>query len=224
MPLPLQVAEQLFARGFAVIPRFMPGVGSADAFASLGVIDVVDGLNAVQTLKPHCSDESPPNTYSGNFGTAEFPPHTDLAHWAAPPRFVGLRCVHGAVDVTTRLWDGKALLSSVGVEALRRALVQPRRPLRNGKQLLRLLERNADSHEYMLRWDSLYLRPATRWSEQVFAESLRHLSSVASIDVMLLDAGDMLIVDNWRVLHGRSSTPAITHHRHIDRAYLRELR
>jgi Taurine catabolism dioxygenase TauD, TfdA family. len=38
------------------------------------------------------------NQYSGNYGLAEFPLHSDLAHWAVPPRYFMLRCVAGAVE------------------------------------------------------------------------------------------------------------------------------
>ena len=219
-----ELGEKLVTRGFAFISRFMPGTSSAAAFSSLAFVDLVEGLNSVQALKPRRSDEAPPNTYSGNFGTGEFPLHTDLAHWAVPPRFVALRCVHGTSRVSTRLLDGRALIASVGVGALRRALVQPRRPLRNGKQLLRLLERDENSNEYMLRWDYLYLRPATRFSERIIAEALQHLSGVKATEVILLDIGDTLILDNWRMLHGRSSTPEHSQRRHVDRSYLKGIR
>jgi L-asparagine oxygenase len=140
--------EQMSECGFAVLPRFAPSMDSAEAFASLGSIDVVEGLNPVQTLAPHPSEKAPPNTYSGNFGIAEFPLHTDLAHWATPPRFIALRCLRGVDRVTTRVLDGRMLIERLGINALRMALVQPRRPLRNGKQLLRLLERFGDGDEF----------------------------------------------------------------------------
>ena len=216
--------EQVSARGFAVLRRFATSMHSAEAFACLGTIDMVEGLNPVQTLAPHPSEQAPPNTYSGNFGTAEFPLHTDLAHWATPPRFVALRCLRGGDRVTTRVLDGRMLIETLGVEALRMALVQPRRPLRNGKQLLRLLERFGDRDEFLLRWDNLYLRPATRLSQGIFADALNLLSCISIVEVLLLDPGDTLIIDNWRTLHGRSSVPENSLGRHIKRSYIKELR
>ena len=96
--------------------------------------------------------------------------------------------------------------------------------MRNGKQLLRLLEHHGDSNEYMLRWDRLYLRPATPSSEQIFAAALHYLSHTSTIDIILLDTRDTLIIDNWRTLHGHSPTPEHAQRRHIDRSYLKELR
>jgi L-asparagine oxygenase len=101
---PFQVAEQLASHGFALAPRFMPGVSSPVAFAAIGVVDVVEGLSSVRALKPQCTDESLPNTYSGNFGIEEFPLQTDLAHWGTPPRFLALRCVRDAAS-TQDFWS-----------------------------------------------------------------------------------------------------------------------
>jgi alpha-ketoglutarate-dependent taurine dioxygenase len=223
MPLSTEITQQLSNCGFAVIRRFMPSACSIDAFAALGVVDQPEGLNSVHVLRPHKIDEATPNTYSGHFGINDFPLHSDLAHWAVPPKLLALRCVRGAKSVTTRLCDGKSLIASVGVEALRRTLVQPRRSLRNGKQLLRLLERHLESDEYVLRWDSLYLRPATAMSERFFIQTLRLLSSISCTEVTLLDTGDTLIIDNRRMLHGRSSVNLTASNRHIDRAYLKEV-
>jgi hypothetical protein len=73
--------ESLAEEGFAVMRSFAPGLSSLETAVHLGVIDAVEGLNSTQTLVPLNVDEAPPNTYSGNFGCAEFPLHTDLAHW-----------------------------------------------------------------------------------------------------------------------------------------------
>lgn len=147
--------------GFAVIRRFDGDSASIDAANRLGHVDIVEGLDPVQTLIPRPLDEAAPNTYSGNFGCSSLPLHTDLAHWARPPRYIALRCVRGAPNVATRVLDGRALIASIGADTLRMALVQPRRPMRNVRQLLRLLERFGDSSCDLIRWDSLYLRPAS---------------------------------------------------------------
>ncbi|HEY3047927.1 MAG TPA: hypothetical protein VGJ72_10765, partial [Polaromonas sp.] len=162
------LAESLASCGFAIIRRLDPDLPSIKIIERLGLVDTVEGLNAVQALVPHDLHEAPPNTYSGNFGTSDFPLHTDLAHWASPPRYLALRCVSGSSTVATRLLDSKALVAKFGIEPLRMALVQPRRPMRNGKQLLRLLERPATASSYLMRWDSIYLRPATKLATDVF--------------------------------------------------------
>lgn len=222
--VPISHAEGLASSGFSVIRGFAPHAASIDAARRLGDVDSVEGLDPVQTLIPHPVHESSPNTYSGNFGRSNFPLHTDLAHWARPPRYLALRCIRGAPQVATLLLDGQALVASVGADALRRALVQPRRPMRNGKQLLRLLERFVDSSRSLLRWDSLYLRPASNMAASVCEGVHDFLSRVQPVEVTLIEPGDTLIIDNWRCLHGRSSATEDAGARRIDRVYVKELR
>jgi hypothetical protein len=118
--------------------------------------------------------------------------------------------------------DGNSLIETFGRESLRRALVQPRRPLINGKHLLRLLHSREDGIS-ILRWDCLFLTPASPYGEKIFAEVLHFLSLESTIAVHLKNLGDTLIIDNWRMLHGRSLIPQNASLRHIDRAYLAEV-
>lgn len=215
--------ESLHLTGFAVIRRFRGGMSSLKALEQLGHIDTVEGLKPIQSLTPQALHESPPNTYSGNFGEGDFPLHTDLAHWAIPPRYVALRCVKGSPNIATRIFDSNSLVSTIGKEALRTVLVQPRRPMRNGKQLLRILERVDNSSVFLFRWDSLYLRPATEIATQVFKIIRSILIQVHPIEITLLHPGDTILIDNWRCLHGRSSATGSTHDRRIDRAYMKEI-
>jgi len=217
-------AESLASNGFAVIRRFAAESASIEVARSLGEIDSVEGLDPVQTLTPLGLGEAPPNTYSGNFGRRAFPLHTDLAHWARPPRYITLRCIRGAPNVATRVLDGWTLVAGLGSERLRMSLVQPRRPMRNGKQLLRLLEHLDDSSFKVIRWDSLYLRPASPLAENTFEEMRSFLSRAKPTEVTLVDQGDLLIIDNWRCLHGRSEAAESDRTRRIDRVYLKELR
>jgi hypothetical protein len=96
--------------------------------------------------------------------------------------------------------------------------------MRNGKQLLRLLERFDDSSETHLRWDSIYLKPASALAADIFGAVESFLSRVQPVEIALLEPGDTLIVDNWRCLHGRSSAIGVASMRHIERVYLKELR
>jgi L-asparagine oxygenase len=216
--------ESIAISGFAVIRGFAAGSASIDAARHLGHVDSVEGLDTVQMLIPCSQNGAPPNTYNGNFGRSDFPLHTDLAHWARPPRFVVLRCIRGAPHVATRILDGRALLADVGADVLRMALVQPRRPMRNGKQLLRLLERSESLPCDLMRWDSLYLRPASGVAAIACQRIHDFLSRVSPTEVTLLELGDTLIFDNWRCLHGRSSATEDAETRRVDRVYLKELK
>ncbi|WP_189666890.1 TauD/TfdA family dioxygenase [Pseudomonas amygdali] len=43
------------------------------------------------------------------------------------------------------------------------------------------------------------------------------------MDVCLCNPGDTLIVDNWRMLHGRSAVPTSAMRRQLERIYISEL-
>jgi L-asparagine oxygenase len=218
-----EVSEAVAEQGYAVVREHRPEADSLEAFLDFGEIETVEGLNTVQQLVPRDRIESLPNTYSGNFGVEEFPLHTDLAHWATPPLFLALRCVTGTSLVPTRILDGQLLVQHFGLKFLRSLLVQPRRPMRNGKQLLQLLERVGPADRFRIRWDSIYLKAATVRSASGFEKIKDFLASSIASEVLLLKRGDTLIIDNWRCLHGRASVGTTARRRHIDRAYLRTL-
>ena len=221
----LQVLQEVLERGHAFIPRFQPDVTTEQALSSLGKVVAIEGLDPVQELSPKRLPDAPPNTYSGNFGVDEFPLHTDLAHWAVPPRYVALRCLAGSRSVRTRLFDGRQLIGRFGVALLQRTLVQPRRPLVNGRQLLRVLDEVSNTaRTRCLRWDDVYLRPATEMSHRVVENVRRCLGDLPTTDVILGGRGDTIVFDNWRYLHGRSSVGPSAMTRRIARAYLGSLR
>lgn len=209
------------AKGYLLLRGFSPASSTFEVINQLGSLEAVEGLDPVQILAPQDANEAPPNTYSGNFGYGEFPLHTDLAHWANPPRYLALRCLRGSANVATRLFDGQALIEAIGADRLRMTLVQPRRPLRNGKQLLRLLEKREAL--LALRWDSLYLCPASRFSSDIVTQVNSFLAAAEPTEITLTDPGDTLVIDNWRFLHGRSSASGSTSDRRIGRAYLKTL-
>jgi len=96
--------------------------------------------------------------------------------------------------------------------------------MRNGKQLLRLLGSSDDFSRDLLRWDSIYLHPASPASSKVFGEVLEFLREARSVEVNLLERGDTLLIDNWRCLHGRSAAREEDRTRHIERVYLKGVR
>jgi len=217
--LPTFVREQLGLAGFALLRGFAPELEPGAAFRLLGKLDSLEGFDDVQYLTPKEREASTPNTYSGNFGTADFPLHTDLAHWAVPPRYVALRCVEGNSGVATRMLDGYLICNSVGRSRLRMTLVQPRRRLAGGKQLLRLLEPVQAEEVERVRWDPLFLRSANNLAASVLDEVRRALVAMVPDEVVLEGPGDTLLIDNYRMLHGRSSVPPGSV-RVIARAYL----
>lgn len=214
------LAADVARRGFA----FLPEAGE-DAWARLveagGGAEVLPIAGAVTHLVPRGAGERGPNTYSGNFGLGEFPLHTDLAHWWLPPRFLLLRCLRGSPEVATRVLRASELIRCVGGDRLRCALVEPRRPTLGRRPLLHMLEASDTCAAF--RWDPLFLRPATEASAEVWEAVTRCLALAAPQSCFLTRPGDILVVDNWAALHGRSAAPPSARSRHVERCYLRWL-
>ena len=214
-----QLATAFSREGFVFAPRYRPHLDTATTAALLGAPEEIQGIPAVQRLAPRTVDESTPNEYSGNFGLAAFPLHTDLAHWFSPPRFLMLRCLRGDSRVASCILPWTQALKGFAHSKATRARFRPRRAL-NGR--LYLLPFCVTSLGVQLRrWDSLFLKPDNTEA----AELAQHLKlGTASVTKLVLrDPGDTLIIDNWRVLHGRSAVPLPESTRLVERVYLREI-
>src|SRR5919202_3198094 len=158
--MPENITDAVNDQGFVFIRRYLPKEPSLSAMSRLGTLVQVQGLAEIQELKPRLQADASPNIYSGNYGYGRFPLHTDLAHWCIPPRYLVLRCVTGTEDVATHLLDGNEVIAAIGETQLWRALVQPRRPVGSNRPLLRLYDQR-DQDTPFLRWDKLFISPAT---------------------------------------------------------------
>ena len=217
-----EIARAVAAFGFVVLPGHDPTDSTHSALAKIGRIIRNPGFETVQRLIAHVKTDAPPNTYGGHYGYDALPLHSDLAHWFLPPRYVALRCVRGAESVTTNLLDSAQVVKDIGVNVMRRALVRPRRPVAGRRQLLHILEPQGDTGASIMRWDQLFLLPATAASAHVLDAMQSRIDGAAPIGILLGDPGDTLIIDNWRMLHGRSAISACDD-RIIERTYMGEL-
>jgi L-asparagine oxygenase len=217
-----QLADTVSRSGFAFIGEYAPELSTTDVAAELSLELGLPIMSEARALRPCEQESASPNTYSGNFGHNEFPLHTDLAHWIVPPRYLVLRCITGTMNVGTRLLDGHNLLDAIGRTVLSRSLVQPRRPIDRRRALLRLLD-SRDGSAQFLRWDSLFIVPATRSSAMAFAAVREYVDSAAANELALAKPADTLVIDNWRMLHGRSRVDSASTARRIDRAYIDQL-
>ncbi|MYH07390.1 MAG: TauD/TfdA family dioxygenase, partial [Rhodothermaceae bacterium] len=202
------LADQLQKDGYIMLHDWHSEEKTISIARSLGsVVDIrtllpESDISAVQALRPGYNTESFSNTYTGTYGLAEFPMHTDFAHWARPPRYLMLRCKKGAPGVTTTVLPYSQLNSILEMSTLRRALLKPRRTRPdNTVLLLPLVFRSRGVNGF--RWDSLFLVPMNEAANKV-SDILSHESLPLSWfkpeikSVVLARTGDTLIIDNWR--------------------------
>jgi hypothetical protein len=213
--------NQMADKGYAFLPTFQPHKSGMQVANALGKLLKLGNGGPVHRLIPNNRESAAPNTYSGIYGLGQFPFHTDLAHWREPPRYIMLRCVIGFEEVPTFVADGLKLVNIVGPNLLARALVQPRRPINGKLPLLRIYQPKDTAS--VLRWDEIFFRPVSRMGKSGVTLFREALDTCTPARIVLALPGDTLIIDNWRVLHGRSSIPLGCEARTLERAYLEQL-
>jgi hypothetical protein len=100
--------------------------------------------------------------------------------------------------------------------------VKPRRPRAGKIRLLRLLESSAEGD--ITRWDEVYLRPASQIGKVVSEAVSAHIKAAVPMPIVMVDEGDVLILDNWRMLHSRPAIPDDRRDRCLHRIYLSHVR
>ena len=180
-------------------------------------------IPVVQTLKPSRESDSSQNRYSGTFGLGEFPLHTDFAHWLYPPRYLMLRCIHTLSTTLTKLLPTTALESMLTIETFRNALVRPRHRSSDGTICLLPLTVSLDRVSGC-RWDPLFLVPMNIYALKLSNAMRRHQWDHSKLVTLTLsEVGDTLLIDNWRMLHGRGSVSNNNLCRVLERIYLSEI-
>lgn len=75
-----------------------------------------------------------------------------------------------------------------------------------------------------VRWDPLFLVPMNEAGKQVAAVMRNYRWAPSqTVSLTLKEVGDTLILDNWRILHGRSGVSAREQNRRLERIYLSEI-
>lgn len=211
----------LRTNGYAFLPGHAAGACAETVARALGEpLLPWKECTVVQELVPQAS--ATPNTYSGLFGFECFPYHTDLAHYRIPPRYLMLRCSRGYADVPTLLIDGNDIVIEVGPTHMERALVKPRRPQSGKMQMMRLRQLGGDA--YILRWDQTYLRPASKMGELASGRAQAAIERATPTAVVMTEDGDVVVIDNWRMLHSRPAVPDRCRGRSLERVYLGNLK
>jgi L-asparagine oxygenase len=217
---------ELETRGYLLLKQWYNGVSTEEIARMVGsVLDVEKvavnhKISTVQTLRPREASDAKSNTYSGIFGLEEFPLHTDYAHWETPPRYLILRCLEGTSSVGTYIFHS-SLLFNEAEDYIVRAVLAPRR--KHPEQTICTMPAVFFRHGIMgLRWDFIFLKPVNVAAVKV-GELVKSLVRRSVESLYLTEPYDTLIIDNWRILHGRSSVPPHGKNRNIERVYLSDL-
>jgi hypothetical protein len=160
-------------------------------------------LSARKQLKPFSRNEAPPGSMSSITGLEMQPLHTDWAYISLPPRYVVLRCATpGEAACPTHFWTID--WQRVGRSELR-FLTRPGWIVRGGGARRpfygQVVNRNWESERF-LRFDPCCMTPPNR-DVSVISDAAAILRSCSTERHVNWKPGAVLILDNWRSLHGR---------------------
>lgn len=160
----------------------------------------------LQELTPLNSRDAAPNSLSARHGLGEFPLHTDAAHHPVPPRWMLLRCDDpGSAGRSTLLTDVRDFdLSLPERKDIARSVWRVDNGHRTFLASVSLgRDHGAEGLLDRLRFDPGCMSVADPQFEPA-AEMLR--SAISDLSKVAVDwkSGLTVIVDNWRILHGRA--------------------
>jgi alpha-ketoglutarate-dependent taurine dioxygenase len=166
----------------------------------------------IERVSPKRSEQARAGTLSALHGLAAFPLHTERAHWERPPRYVAFRSVGASSDRPTTLFDSYRLDPAL-VQRLRETVWTAGW---NGVRFETRVLTPADALRWRIRYDLCCMavtRPQDLELRDRVETELRH----AEMHAHQWTPGVALLVDNWRVLHGRGTSPLPDYDRVLER-------
>lgn len=151
-----------------------------------------------EVVQPQRSPEAHPRSLSARYGLDALPLHVELSHRPRPCRYLLLGCLApGAPRATTMLLDWRSLaFSSDDFQLLESAPVLVRTGRRSFYSTI------LSSDRTFLRYDPACVEGVEQRGRSALQLLARRLS-LASSENHEWRQDDILIIDNWRVLHGR---------------------
>lgn len=204
----MELLAQNFERGGCC--RFASGSQSEEeialavdrAAASLGCL-VAGRAGAIrETITPRARADAHPRSQSAAHGLDALPLHAELSHRLMPCRYVVLGCLDpGEPGTATTTLEWRTLrFTSREVELLKGAPLL----VRNGRKSFYSTAIPRD--ERFLRYDGECVEAVDARGRAALETIRARLSSVTP-KTHCLRRGDILVIDNWRTLHGRGAVP-----------------
>ena len=153
----------------------------------------------IDSLEPKKENTENPGAWSNIYSDKEFPPHTDFAYQALPPRFIGLHCIsHKNSDRPTFILDSQKIPSNVK-NKLHKVIWRIRHHERSGT--VRMFDKKTLKGCEILRYDPVCMAPYFKkdiWAIDLLNHTYRKYS-----DAVAWEENGFMIIDNWRCFHGR---------------------
>jgi alpha-ketoglutarate-dependent taurine dioxygenase len=157
-------------------------------------------------------------TLSTTYGTAEFPLHTDTAFWPTPARYLVIRAT-GDIRRETRVKSFARLFEEAGDTALMladKSIWRLRTPTEGFYCSMRFVSDKLRGW----RFDRQCMSPANE-AAAALIEAIEKSGISYPSEHIVWARGEVLVLSNWDVLHGRGPAPADEGERILERIYVR---
>ena len=171
----------------------------------------------VKLLIPRLSEESRDRTLSGTYGTGHFPLHTDTAFWPLPSRYLVFRAT-GDIRRATTLLSFAVLLEKLGTDFRRLAERSIWSATTHSKAFYCSMVFKV-GNERCWRYDTQCMSPANKAASQVRQILNTRMAEIRETE-LYWTKGTSVVVDNWKVLHGRGPMPVGERQRILERIYV----
>lgn len=162
--------------------------------------DIVPGRGGhlVEDIVPQNAHAAPDGSLSSRYGLGPLPLHTDTAHWVVPAKYLVIACVDpGPIATPTILLDSQVVTLTDRITAICKSAVFL---IRNGRRSF--YGSILDKHRPFVRFDQGCMEAVTKEGIEA-VEALSRTRNCAKLYHHDWKPGDILVIDNWRVLHGR---------------------
>jgi len=196
-----QISEEVGFRSFGIQASTEAEIGShlLSLARRLGRPLSGRGGKLVEPIVPRDKKNAEPSSLSAVHGLGELPMHIDTGHYLQPARFLLLGCVRpGTSGTKTRLIDTRKLEFYPDQLAL----------LHSAPFLVRSGRRSfystiLDRARPYFRYDPGCMEPVERLGEKAMA-TMRGAIARSPVEFHQWRVGEILMIDNWRMLHGRT--------------------
>jgi hypothetical protein len=168
------------------------------------------GDSICSILSPTTANNANEKSLSKLHSVGEFPLHNDLAHWPTPCRYVILACIcSGKGNRATFLLDTKKLPLSARQKSILRSTAFR---VENGRQSF--FSTIISSSRSFIRFDPGCMKETS--SDCIIAKNILSRERWPNhVRTFHWSSGSVLIIDNWRVLHGRDNSKLLDYNRKL---------
>jgi len=151
-----------------------------------------------EIIRPQAAEDAHPQSLNARYGLSALPFHTELSHRLRPCRYLLLGCIDpGTPSAATMLLDWRTLgLSPDELRLLEGAPILVRTGRRSFYSTILSPDRA------FFRYDPGCLEAVDNRGQAALA-LVEHRLACAAPQIHHWHRGNILIIDNWRVLHGR---------------------